>query len=249
MHEGKNEMTAHSDQSGTEELKPVSEEQLAQQLAYYSSRAEEYDDWWLRRGSFDRGDSANEQWFREAGLVRSALDSTDLGGDVLELAPGTGTWSIHLAPRARQLLLVDGSAEMLARNPVAGLENVRTEIADLFTWETAQRFDAIVFTFWISHVPRERLTSFFASVGTWLRTGGSVFFVDDMPVAATEPHVAAAAATEQTMVRRLNSGASATIVKNFYSADELGAAATAAGIELEVRDSGTLFQYGIGRKR
>ncbi|WP_051741739.1 class I SAM-dependent methyltransferase [Streptomyces xylophagus] len=62
------------------------------------------------------------------------LYAIDLGDDVLELAPGTGTWSAPLAPRTRNLLLVDGSAEILAHNPVAKEEKVRTEIADLFTW-------------------------------------------------------------------------------------------------------------------
>jgi cyclopropane fatty-acyl-phospholipid synthase-like methyltransferase len=90
---------------------------------------------------------------------------------VLELAPGTGNWSVHLAPRAARLTLVDGSAEMLAHNPAAGQPHVRTEIADLFHGDTAERFDRVVFAFWISHVPRERLASFFARVGSWLRPG------------------------------------------------------------------------------
>ncbi len=133
----------------------VSEEQLAEQLDYYSRRAPEYDDWWLRRGAFDKGETENAAWFAEAGLALSALQTTDLGSEVLELAPGTGTWSVHLAPRAARLTLVDGSAEMLAHNPVAGLPHVRTEIADLFTWDTGSRYDSVVFTFWVSHVPRD----------------------------------------------------------------------------------------------
>ncbi|MEW1825299.1 class I SAM-dependent methyltransferase [Streptomyces sp. NPDC088196] len=240
-------MTTQSGRSAEEEFQPVTEEQLAEQLAYYSSRAGEYDDWWLRRGPFDKGEAANEVWFREAELVRSVLHAIDLGDDVLELAPGTGTWSVHLAPRARNLLLVDGSAEMLAHNPAAKEEQVRTEIADLFTWETDERFDTIVFTFWISHVPRERLRPFFRSLGRWLRPGGRLFFVDDLPLATTEPHVDGAAG--QTMTRRLNSGESATIVKNFYPAAELAAAAGEFGIDLEVRESETYFQYGTGRRR
>jgi SAM-dependent methyltransferase len=240
-------MTTQSGRPDVERFQPVTEDQLAEQLAYYASRAGEYDDWWLRRGTFDQGEAANAQWLREAGQVRSDLASIDLGDDVLELAPGTGTWSIHLAPRVRSLLLVDGSAEMLAHNPVAGRDNVRTVIADLFTWDTDELFDSIVFTFWISHVPRERLDAFFQSLAGWLRTGGRVFFVDDRPLAKAEPHVQGSAG--QTMVRRLNNGESATIVKNFYLADELISAADAAGIDLDVRETETYFQYATGRKR
>ena len=79
-------MTTQPGRSAEEEFQPVTEEQLAEQLAYYSSRAGEYDDWWLRRGSFDKGEAANEVWFREAELVRSVLHSVELGDHVLELA-------------------------------------------------------------------------------------------------------------------------------------------------------------------
>jgi cyclopropane fatty-acyl-phospholipid synthase-like methyltransferase len=240
-------MTTHPDRPDAEQFHPVTEDQLAEQLAYYSSRAGEYDDWWLRRGAFDQGAAANERWLREADQVRTVLESLDLGQDVLELAPGTGTWSVRLAPRVSSLLLVDGSAQMLAHNPVAGQGNVRTVIADLFVWDTDQRFDTVVFTFWISHVPRERLEGFFRSVSGWLRAGGRVFFVDDVPAAKDEPHVAGSAG--QTMVRRLDSGRSATIVKNFYRREELVSAADAAGIELDVQETETHFQYATGLKR
>ncbi|MFI1993422.1 class I SAM-dependent methyltransferase [Actinoplanes sp. NPDC020271] len=229
----------------TEDL--VSDEQLAAQLDYYSRRAPEYDDWWLRRGAFDKGEAENTAWFAEAGLARTALQDAELGSDVLELAPGTGNWSVHLAPRAARLTLVDGSAEMLARNPVAGLPHVRTEIADLFTWDTDSRYDSVVFTFWVSHVPRERLRPFFVKVSSWLRPGGTVFFVDDSPASVAEPHVTAAAG--QTMRRRLSNGDGATIVKNFYTAGELIDAAGRAGLDVQIGDTGRFFQFGLGHKR
>jgi len=234
--------------SAGEDLPPlVNDEQLAEQLAYYSSRAPEYDDWWHRRGAFDRGAEENAVWLADAGEALAALNRIDLGHDVLELAPGTGTWTVHLAARAPQLTLVDGSAEMLFHNPIAQRDDVTVEVADLFTWTTTERFDSVVFTFWISHIPRERLTSFFASVAGWLRSGGRIFFVDDRELATTEPHVAESSG--QTMVRRLSDGTNATIVKNFFSAAELCAAADSAGIDLTVHETSTFFQYGIGTKR
>ncbi len=226
---------------------PVNDEQLAEQLAYYSGRASEYDDWWHRRGTFDRGSAENTRWFSDASEALDALNGIDLGEDVLELAPGTGTWTVHLAPRAPRLTLVDGSVEMLSLNPVASREGVTVEIADLFKWNTVERFDSVVFTFWISHVPRERLGAFFAAVAGWLRPGGRVFFVDDRDLAISEPHVSGA--TGQTMVRRLNDGTDATIIKNFFTAAELIAAADAVGIDLAVHETSTFFQYGIGTNR
>ncbi|WP_070320029.1 class I SAM-dependent methyltransferase [Cellulomonas iranensis] len=225
----------------------MTDEQIAEQIAYYSSRAPEYEDWWHRRGVFDKGPEVNARWEAEAAQALAALTSLDLGSDALEVAPGTGTWTVHVAPRVARLTLVDGSQAMLDLNPVAAREDVRTVVADIFAWDTEERFDSVVFTFWISHVPRERLDAFFAGVARWLRPGGRVFFVDDAPVAATESHVAGTAG--QTMVRRLQDGREATIVKNFYRPDELRAAADAAGIDLDVRSTPTYFQYATGVRR
>lgn len=228
-------------------MTPVTDEQMAEQIAYYSSRAPEYEDWWHRRGAFDKGPEANARWQAEAAEALAALETLDLGHDALEIAPGTGTWTVHVAPRVERLTLVDGSQEMLDHNPVAARDDVRTVVADVFSWDTDERFDSIVFTFWISHVPRERLDTFLAAVARWLRPGGRVFFVDDAPVAASESHVARKQG--QTMVRRLLDGREATIVKNFYRPEELRAAAATAGIDLDVRSTATYFQYATGMRR
>src|SRR5688572_9519935 len=89
---------------------------LRQQLAYYGARATEYDEWWLRRGRFDRGEESNRQWFLEAAELVTALAAFQPAGRVLELACGTGIWTEQLARYADELTAVDGSAEMLAIN-------------------------------------------------------------------------------------------------------------------------------------
>ena len=73
---------------------------LDEQLDYYKERAAEYDEWWERRGRFDRGPDANSRWFAEIDAVRAVFDDLPLNGDVLELAPGTGYWTELLARRA-----------------------------------------------------------------------------------------------------------------------------------------------------
>ena len=42
---------------------------LEQQKAYYSARAGEYDQWFLRRGRYDHGPELNAQWFAEVDQV------------------------------------------------------------------------------------------------------------------------------------------------------------------------------------
>lgn len=225
----------------------VSDEQLQEQLQYYSDRAPEYDDWWQRKGSFDQGDGSNSAWFRDVEVALGVLDRTDLGRSCIELAPGTGIWSVKLAPRVAELTLVDGSKEMLERNPVTREPHVHVEIADLFALRPVRKFDSVVFTFWISHVPEERLDEFFQLVSALLNDNGRVFFVDDLPKATSAPHVEAAQG--QTMVRRLNNGRTTTIVKNFYSDARLLAAADGAGVDLEVMRTDEYFLIGRGVKR
>ena len=35
---------------------------LREQIAYYRARADEYDEWFLRRGRYDHGDAENARW-------------------------------------------------------------------------------------------------------------------------------------------------------------------------------------------
>lgn len=44
---------------------------LKEQIAYYKARADEYDEWFLRQGRYDRGDELNQQWFAEVSQVIS----------------------------------------------------------------------------------------------------------------------------------------------------------------------------------
>ena len=46
---------------------------LDEQLRYYRARAGEYDDWWLRRGRYDRGAALNAAFLADARAVEEAL--------------------------------------------------------------------------------------------------------------------------------------------------------------------------------
>ena len=57
---------------------------LAEQARYYRERAGEYEDWWFRRGRYDRGADANARWFAEVAEVQNALERFRPAGEVLE---------------------------------------------------------------------------------------------------------------------------------------------------------------------
>jgi 2-polyprenyl-3-methyl-5-hydroxy-6-metoxy-1,4-benzoquinol methylase len=224
---------------------------LAEMTAYYRARAAEYDEWFYRQGRYDRGADANARWLAEAETVFAALDRLSLTGDILELAPGTGIWTERLARTARSVTAVDASAEMIAINRAkVGRENVTYLLADLFTWQPDRTYDAVVFGFWISHVPHERRPTFLAMTAAALRPDGAIFFVDGR----REPTSTAAGdrlpeADSQMMTRRLNDGRTFQIVKNFYAPADLAAHCAAAGLDVAMRETPTYFQYGSGTRK
>jgi hypothetical protein len=89
---------------------------LAEQRSYYRARAPEYDEWWQRRGRYDRGEEQLLEWQRQVAVVDEALTSFGATGSVLELAGGTGWWTARLARTAERLTVVDSSPEALVLN-------------------------------------------------------------------------------------------------------------------------------------
>src|SRR5262245_55036243 len=86
------------------------------QVAYYRARAEEYDQWFLREGRYDRGAAHRAEWFSEIDLIRRSLTNAISDCDVLELACGTGLWTGQLASENRSAMAVDASPEMIGIN-------------------------------------------------------------------------------------------------------------------------------------
>ena len=56
------------------------EDLLAEQRSYYRARAPEYDEWWQRRGRFDRGEDELLDWQRQVAVVDDALASQGRAG-------------------------------------------------------------------------------------------------------------------------------------------------------------------------
>jgi SAM-dependent methyltransferase len=222
---------------------------LRGQQEYYDARAAEYDEWWTRQGRYARGAEVDAQWFREQAVLYAALDQLDLSGHVLELACGTGNWTLPLSHRAARLTAVDGSLEMLRLNRARVLSDRVTYVqADLFAWEPAEAYDAAVFCFWLSHVPEERLDPFLAKVRRAVRPGGAVFFADSSPdPLGTSTDQPLSDGDGTVMTRRLNDGRQFRIVKRYDEPRTLTERFAACGLELEIRRTGRFFIFGAGR--
>jgi demethylmenaquinone methyltransferase/2-methoxy-6-polyprenyl-1,4-benzoquinol methylase len=219
---------------------------IEEQIAYYQARAGEYDEWFLRQGRYDHGPEMNARWFAEVEQVARALEAVAPAGDVLELASGTGLWTQRLAPTARSVTAVDSSPEVHAINQERlGGAPVRYVVADLFRWQPDRQYDTIFFSFWLSHIPPERLESFWSIVHAALAPGGRVFFVDALyEETSTAKNHQLEGPDAHAVTRRLNDGQEYRIIKVFYRPEMLTERLTAWGWRVRIERTPTYFYYG-----
>jgi SAM-dependent methyltransferase len=221
---------------------------IEEQIAYYQARAGEYDEWFLRQGRYDHGPEMNARWFAEVEQVARALEAFAPSGDVLELASGTGLWTQRLVAMAQTVTVtaVDSSPEVHAVNQERlGGAPVRYEVADLFRWQPSRQYDTIFFSFWLSHVPPERLESFWSLVRAALAPGGRVFFVDALyEETSTAKNHQLEGPDAYAVTRHLNDGQEYRIVKVFYRPETLTERLTEWGWQARIERTPTYFYYG-----
>lgn len=219
---------------------------IEEQLNYYRARAQEYDQWFLRQGRYDRGLDHRAEWFREIATVERALEPVMEGKEVLELACGTGLWTRRLAASSSRVLAVDAASEMLSINRAQlRTGNVEYCQADIFSWTPSRTFDLVFFSFWLSHVPAGRFDEFWNNVRRALKPAGSVFLVDSLlePTSTARDHDLVG--RSGIVRRKLNDGREFQIVKIFYEPSELESRLSALGWNGWVRSTGKFFLYGL----
>ncbi|MGH2445530.1 MAG: class I SAM-dependent methyltransferase [Candidatus Limnocylindria bacterium] len=199
------------------------------QIAYYRARAPEFD--------LSHHNPTPE--------LRAALDAFAPRGRVVELACGTGIWTAEILRHpVEQLTCIDAAPEMLAIH-ASQIDDPRVirKQHDLFTWEPSERRDAVIFAFWLSHVPPSRFAEFWETVERALKPGGRVFFIDDdLRAEATEERIPD---TEvPAVLRTLNDGSSHVAVKVLHSPEALATELTDLGWSAEVHSAGTRFLWG-----
>ncbi len=225
---------------------PVATEDLARDMIdYYDARAPEYDDWYLRRGRYERGANHDAAWNAELDTAGRWLDGLPWSGEIVELAAGTGWWSPLLASRG-ELSLYDTSSAALerARDRLVA-HGLRAHLHIRDAWEEPDRqVDGLFMGFWLSHVPRTRLADFLTLSRRWLKPGGRLAFIDSLadPASGAADHPTPA---DDLAVRRLDDGSEFTIVKVFYSPAELTAALADIGFrDVGVHTTGRFFLLG-----
>jgi SAM-dependent methyltransferase len=219
---------------------------LDEQIAYYRARAQEYDEWFLRQGRYDRGLEHRQAWLREVEEIETVLRDTVRDADVLELACGTGLWTRRLAENNARVLAIDSSSEVIAINRErVGSANVEYVVADIFSWVPPAAFDVVFFSFWLSHVPPARFDEFWSSVGAALKPGGRVFFIDSLMEQTSTARDHGPLDESGMVQRRLNDGREFNIVKIFYEPAALEQRLAAMGWTGWLRSTRTFFLHGL----
>ncbi|MFV2044863.1 MAG: class I SAM-dependent methyltransferase [Anaerolineales bacterium] len=184
-------------------------DEIRQIVEYYDARAKYYDD----RDLSARSDDING--------IREICRDFFLGRKVLEVACGTGTWTRYIADDASFVHATDINDSMLniAQSHTRSKANMILSKADAYDLSPISgTFTAGIAAWWISHVPKSALTSFFEGLHRKLDPGSIVAIMDDTH--AVGDTIARSDASGNTFTKRyLRDGRGFEIVKNFYTAD------------------------------
>lgn len=190
---------------------------------YYARRAAEYERVYAKPE-------------RQADLraIEAWLAPRFAGRRVLEVACGTGWWTVHGARLAARWLATDLNRETLAiaRAKPAPASAIRWREMDAYRFDAlaGETFDAAFAGFWWSHVPRARLPGWLDALHARLEPGATVVFIDNRLVPGSSTPISRRDAEGNTFQRRaLDDGSVHEVRKNFPSAGEALAAVGARG--------------------
>jgi len=195
---------------------------------YYAQRAGEYE------RIYEKPERQNEL-SELKGLLRAALH----GRNAIEVACGTGYWTQVAASSAASIAAFDINESTLeiARSKPLDSANVTFAVGDAFQLPPPiTRFDAAFAMFWWSHIPKASLSGFVKQLHATLLPGARVVFVDNTFVPGNSTPIARTDAEGNTyQARRLDSGHTFEVLKNYPTESELRKLLAKFATQIEMR--------------
>jgi SAM-dependent methyltransferase len=147
------------------------------------------DEWFLRRGPFERGAVHDTAWAAELDMVTRWLDDLPPAARIAEPAAGVGFFSPLLAERGElHASDPDPAALDLARERLLAHRLLaHLHVADPWAIPAGDPFDLLVAAFLLGRVRGAGLDSAAASLRARLRTGGILALIDLHPDSAGGP--------------------------------------------------------------
>jgi demethylmenaquinone methyltransferase/2-methoxy-6-polyprenyl-1,4-benzoquinol methylase len=193
-----------------------SAEQRPSLIEYYRRRAGEYEAFY-----------AKPERQADLLLLKKKLAELLKNARLLEIACGTGYWTTVIANAAASVTATDLAQEPMniARAKPYPKNNVTFVEADAYALpQSLGRFDAAFAGFWWSHVPRERIAQFVASLHARLEPGATVLLLDNLYVEGNSTPISEIDRAGNTyQLRTLADGSVFRVMKNFPTKDELRA--------------------------
>lgn len=186
----------------------------AELIEHYKLRAPEYEAIYFR---------PDAQRLYELEELARALRGWLAGRNVLEIATGTGWWTVHAASVAKSVTATDANQAMLDIARQKPLPDVRFLIADAYNLEEVEgEFDGFVANFWLSHVPHAKLPDFLNGVRKRLKPGGRVFMADNVFVESFGGKFIQEPGEQDTYRIRVDKqGREHKVLKNYYTEEQL----------------------------
>ena len=163
---------------------------------------------------------------RQADLraMEAALPACFAGRRVLEVACGTGWWTLHGARDASAWLATDLNPQTMAvarHKPLPACVQLATVDAYTFAELGGQIFDAAFAGCWWSHVPLARLRSWLNTLHARLEPGSRVVMLDNRDVESSNTPLSRTDDQGNTYQRRqLDDGSVHEVLKNFPTREQ-----------------------------
>jgi demethylmenaquinone methyltransferase/2-methoxy-6-polyprenyl-1,4-benzoquinol methylase len=198
-------------------------------IRYYSARADEYEEIYSR-----------PERQQDLARLRRRVRELVAGERVLEFGCGTGYWTRVIAETATEVRAVDASRESIEIARQKGIHDDRVTfvVADFYDLRgDLTSYSTMVSGFLWSHIPVEEIDEFLPGLAVRLRSGASALFFDNRYVdGSSSPISHRDAHGNSYQERRLASGETFTIIKNFPTRVELLELARRVGSEVEVEE-------------
>ncbi|MEO0338013.1 MAG: class I SAM-dependent methyltransferase [Bacteroidota bacterium] len=199
---------------------------MDKQIEYYQKRALEYDRVYQKP---ERQDDLTK--------LNSHLQKQFPNKRIIEIACGTGYWTERIAPNCTSILATDVNLEVLEiaqqrSYPENKVDFLQKDLRKLDI--PTPPFDALFGGFIWSHIKREELVDFLSICLDQVGSNGEISFIDNQyvegsstPISRTDHH------NNTYQIRKLSSGATYEILKNFPAKLELEAIAKQKNLSVE----------------
>lgn len=197
---------------------------------YYNHRASQYEEIYYRK------EPVRQKELKE---LATAMRNVLAGHYVLEIACGTGFWTKVAAEVAESILAIDISDQMLtiAKAKKMPSKKVKFCSGDAYALDfIKETFDAGLANFWLSHVPKSRVSCFLHGFHKKLKSGAIVFIADNVYIPGVGGELITRPGCGDTFKKReLSDGSQYEVLKNYYDADQLREIFEPLSSELKIR--------------